>query len=86
MRTLIILSLVSFVFLFSSLSAQAGKIRNLNINATDGAKIQVHNSKNSTIDKTTVNKDSKSTVIIDENEVNCDEADAKKGICNPNSY
>lgn len=86
MRIVLVLSFVCFIFAISSLSSYAGKIRNLNINATDGANVKIHNTGNSTIDKTTVKKDNKSTVIIDGKEVNCNDANVKDGICNPNSY
>lgn len=86
MRTLLVLSLVCFILAISSATSYAGKIGNLNINATDGANVKVHSSNKSTIEKTTIKKDGKSTVIIDGKEVNCNDATVKDGICKPDSY
>lgn len=63
--------------------AQAGKIKNLNINTTGNAQVNVTNSQGSEVENIKVKKNPGSSVKINGKEVNCDELNSKDGICAP---
>ncbi|MEW5820884.1 MAG: hypothetical protein AB1782_11900 [Cyanobacteriota bacterium] len=86
MRFCIILTTCILMFFFSSNCCFAGKINNLNINASGNSKVEIKTTKDSSINNIKIKKEPDSKVIINDKEVDCDEEDTNSGICEPDKY
>lgn len=71
---------------FLSPAVYAGKIKNLNVNASNGAQVNIQNEKGSEVNNIKVKKEHGSSVKLNGKEVDCGEEEAKKGICSPEMF
>lgn len=78
----LVITLTAMVMLCINAS-YAGKIKNLNINASGNSKVEIKTTNKSTIENVQVKKDPESKVIINDKDINCEDDEQEKGICKP---
>lgn len=79
----LLIAIILVLVLLAGSNSFAGEIKNLNIKATDGSKIEVKTNHKSNIKNINVKKDPTSEVIINEPREDCDKTKEQSGICKP---
>jgi ABC-type sulfate transport system substrate-binding protein len=78
-----LLAILITAFVLFSTQSYAGKINNLNINASSDSKVEVHTGKNSEIENVKIKKEPGSSVKINNEEINCEDKVDSEGFCSP---